>query len=96
MKFMVTWVIPDGEARHGTLKIFSDMTPEQDQELIGDSATLIGRWHEPVSATGVAIFESDSAAAVMNYLLNWNEVCDCDVTPVLDDDEARALGRSRN
>ena len=96
MKFMVTWVIPDGEARLGTLKIFRDMTPEQDQELSGDSATLIGRWHEPVSATGVAIFESDSAAAVMNYLLNWNEVCECDVTPDLDDDEARALGRSQN
>ena len=96
MKFMVKWVIPDGEARNETLKIFSDMTAEQDQELMGDSVRLIGRWHEPAEATGVAIFESDSAAAVMNYLLNWNEVCDCDVTPVLDDDEARALGRSQN
>ena len=61
---------------------------------MGDSVTLIGRWHEVVSSAGVAIFESDSVAAVSNYLLNWNQVCDCDVTPVLDDEEARALGRS--
>ena len=56
MKFMVTWIIPDGEARHDTLKIFSDMTAEQDQEMMGDSVTLIGRWHEVVSSAGVAIF----------------------------------------
>ena len=96
MKFMVTWIIPDGEARHDTLKIFSDMTAEQDQEMMGYSVTLIGRWHEVVSSAGVAIFESDSVAAVSNYLLNWNQVCDCDVTPVLDDEEARALGRSQS
>jgi hypothetical protein len=89
MKFMVTWIIPDGEARR-------DMTAEQDQEMMGDSVTLIGRWHEVVSSAGVAIFESDSVAAVSNYLLNWNQVCDCDVTPVLDDEEARALGRSQS
>jgi hypothetical protein len=46
--------------------------------------------------TGVAIFESDNAAAVGNYILNWNNVCDCDVAPVLDDEETRALGRSRD
>jgi hypothetical protein len=63
---------------------------------MGDSVTLIGRWHEVVSSAGVAIFESDSVAAVSNYLLNWNQVCDCDVTPVLDDEEARALGRSQS
>ena len=96
MNFMVKWVIPDGEARNETLKIFSDMTAEQDQELMGDSVTLIGRWHEPAEATGVAIFESDNAAAGMNYLLNWNQVCDCELTPVLDDEEARALGRSQS
>ena len=95
MKFMVTWIIPDGEARHDTLKIFSDMSAEDDQALMGDSLSLIGRWHEPVSMTGVAIFESDNAAAVGNYILNWNNVCDCDVAPVLDDEETRALGRSR-
>ena len=95
MKFMVTWSIPEGDARHDTLKTFSDMTAEDDQALMGDSLTMIGRWHELVSMTGVAVFEADSAAAVSNYIRNWNHVCDCDVTPVLDDEETRALGRSR-
>jgi hypothetical protein len=95
MKFMVTWSIPDGDARHDTLKIFSDMSAEDDQAMMGDSLSMIGRWHDLVSMTGAAVFESDNAAAVSNYILNWNHVCDCDVTPVLDDEETRALGRSR-
>ncbi len=95
MKFLITWSIPDGDVRHDTLKTFSDMSAADDQELMGDSLTMIGRWHDVVSMTGVAVFEADSAAAVSNSILNWNHVCDCDVTPVLDDEETRAIGRSR-
>ena len=95
MKFLVTWSLPDGERRHETLKGFSESDPADDQALMGDSLSMIGRWHDLVSMTGAAVFESDNAAAVSNYILNWNHVCDCDVTPVLDDEETRALGRSR-
>jgi hypothetical protein len=43
----------------------------------------------------VAICESDDAGAVANWLLNWNTILDAEVTPVLDDDETRAIGRAR-
>ncbi len=93
MKFMVTWRVHD-EHRHDALKAFSGMTDEDQQASLGD-VRLIGRWHDMVGFTGVAIVESDSVEAVTNWLLNWNAIIDIDVTPCMDDAEARALGRSR-
>lgn len=95
MKFMVTWRVHD-ESRHEVLKAFSEMTADDDRADLGDSIRLIGRWHDVVGFTGVAICESDDAAAVSNWLLNWNGVLDAEVTPVLDDEETRALGRGRS
>jgi len=45
---------------------------------------------------GVAIFESDSAEAISNWALNWNEVLDLEISPVLDDAETRTLGKKRS
>jgi hypothetical protein len=94
MKFLVTWRVHD-EHRHDALKAFSAMSAEDTRADLGDSVKLIGRWHDLVSFNGVAICESDDAAAVANWLLNWNSVLDAEVTPVLDDDEARAVGLAR-
>ena len=93
MKFMVTWRVHD-EHRHEALKAFSAMTTEDEAADLG-SVSLIGRWHDVVGFTGVAICESDDAAAVGNWLLNWNAILDAEVTPVLDDEETRALGQAR-
>jgi hypothetical protein len=43
----------------------------------------------------MAICETDDPTAVSNWILNWNHIIDCDVTPVLDDEEARAVGRAK-
>jgi len=94
MKFLVTWRVHD-EHRHDALKAFSEMSAEEDRADLGDSVNLIGRWHDLVGFTGVAICESDDAGAVANWLLNWNTILDAEVTPVLDDDETRAIGRAR-
>ncbi|MCZ6916313.1 MAG: DUF3303 family protein [Gemmatimonadetes bacterium] len=45
--------------------------------------------------TGVAIFETDDPAAIANWVLNWNSILDCKMVPVLDDDEASAVGKAR-
>jgi hypothetical protein len=94
MKFLVTWRLHD-EHRHDALKAFSAMSAEDHQADLGDSVKLIGRWHDVVGFTGVAICESDDASAVANWLLNWNQILDAEVTPVLDDEETAALGRAR-
>ena len=95
MKFMVTWRVHE-DKRIEVLEAFSQMTPEDDGADMGDAVRLIGRWHDVASFTGVAICESNDASAVAGWVLNWNSVMDCEVTPVLDDEETRALGRARS
>jgi len=91
---MVSWRVHD-EHRHDALKAFSEMTDEEARAEFGDSIEVIGRWHDLIGLTGVAIIESDDAAAVSNWLLGWNSILDVEVTPVFDDDETRAIGRAR-
>ena len=94
MKFMLTWRIHE-HARHDALNAFSQMTESDDNSDMGNNIRLIGRWHNVAEFTGVAIFESDDPIAVANWALNWNGILDAEVSPVLDDEETRALGRAR-
>ena len=94
MKFMLSWRVHT-DKRQEALKGFSQMTDEDIKSDIGDNIQLIGRWHDMVGFTGVAIFETDDPNAIANFALNWNAVLDATVTPVLDDDEARSIGQMR-
>ena len=70
------------------------MSDEDDsRDLSG--VRLLGRWHDIVGFTGVAIAETDDPKALSNWLLNWNGVIDVKSVPVLDDNETRELGRNR-
>lgn len=95
MKFMLTWRLHQ-EKRQQALKGFSAMTAADDAADMGPKIRLIGRWHDVAGGAGVAIFECDDAVAMSNWALNWNPILDATVTPVLDDEETRALGKSRN
>lgn len=95
MKFMLLYKLHP-EKRMDALKGFAAMTAEDDKADTGDKVKMIGRWHDIAHSKGVAIFESDSAEAISNWALNWNSVLDLEITPVLDDAETRALGKSRN
>ena len=94
MKFMATWRIHD-EHRESAFKTFSEMTEADDKTDHGSDIKLIGRWHDLAQFTGVAIFEADSAAAIANWILNWNSILDAEVVPVVDDAEGRAIGKAR-
>ena len=91
---MLSWRLHT-EKRHDALKGFSKMTAADDKADFGKNIRLIGRWHDLAGGTGVAIIESDDPVAMANYALNWNTVLDATVTPVLDDEETRKLGKSR-
>lgn len=93
MKFMISWSLYS-ESQHDTLALFSNMAPEEEKALMGDNVRLIGRWHDVVSGEGVAIVESDNFEAVSAYALNWNRFMHMDITPVMDDEETRNVGRS--
>ena len=90
---MIAWEIhPD--QRHDALKAFTQMTDADDDADRG-GVQLIGRWHDLGAGTGVAICESDDLAAVQSWALNWNSVLDLEITPVLDDDEAKAVAKKK-
>src|SRR6266498_4415150 len=94
MKFMLTWRIhPD--KRQAAFNAFSQMTAEDDKKDMGSKIKLIGRWHDLSEFTGVAICESDDAQALAGWALNWNNVLDVKTVLVLDDEEARSLGKKK-
>lgn len=93
MKVMITWEMHEGKL-HETLGMFAAMTPEQEQAMMGDNIKIIGRWHDLVRGTGVAIYEADSVAAISAYAMQWNKQMDLEVSLVTDDDEAREIGKS--
>lgn len=91
MKFMVTWKVHE-DKRHEALKAFSAMRDEDDSRDLG-GVRLIGRWHDVIGFTGVAIAETDDPQALSAWLLNWNGVIDVQSVPVLDDNETREIGQ---
>ncbi len=93
MKYLLCWRIHE-DKRHEAFKAFSAMTAEDDRADMGENVTLIGRWHDLVAFEGALICETDDPTAVPKWILNWNHIIDCDVTPVLDDEETRAIGRA--
>jgi hypothetical protein len=52
---------------------------------------LIGRWHDLASGEGVSIYEADSVAAVAGWQLQWNDVMELHVQPVLTDEQLGAV-----
>lgn len=94
MKFMVTWrVHPD--KRQAVFSAFSQMTENDDQKDTGGKIKLIGRWHDLSQFSGVAICESDDPLAMASWALNWNSALDLQTSVVLDDKEAREVGRKK-
>ena len=94
MKFLLSWRIhPD--KRQAAFTAFSQMTAEDDKKDMGEKVKLIGRWHDLSQFTGVAICESNDAQAVASWALNWNSSLDLTTSVVLDDEEAREVGRKK-
>jgi len=91
MKFMVNWRVHE-DKRHEALKVFAGMDDEQAAAEFGD-LNVIGRWHDMIGFTGVAIAETSNPESLNAWLIQWNNIVDIEVTPVLDDKEAREFGR---
>jgi hypothetical protein len=94
MKFLITWKLHPGKL-HETLDRFAKMSAADEEALMGDGLKLIGRWHNLQEGSGAAVYEATDPAALANYSLHWNQFMDLDVSPVLDDEETRALGAKR-
>ncbi len=93
MKFSLTWS-SDPSTRHDAYKTFAQMSDDDD---VADhpGVTLVGRWHDVVAGQGVLICESDDLAAVQGWAFNWNDVVNIEIRPVLDDDECKAMLKTK-
>ena len=91
MKFMVYWRVQD-DKRHEALKNFSGMTDKEAKAEFGN-LKVIGRWHDLIGFTGVAIVETDDVNDLNSWLIQWNDGIDIETIPVLDDKETRKFGR---
>jgi hypothetical protein len=91
MKYMVQWQVHE-DKRHEALQAFSSMNSASDEPGLSD-LKLIGRWHDMIGMTGVAIVETDDPKKLSMWLLNWNGTIDIEAVPVFDDEEAREMGR---
>ena len=93
MKFLIRWT-NHADKRHEALKAFSAMPAGDPVGDGGDKIKLIGRWHDLAAFTGVAICESDDIHALSAWAMNWNHSLDVEIAPVVDDAEAKALGKA--
>ncbi|HEY0876964.1 MAG TPA: DUF3303 family protein [Zeimonas sp.] len=58
---------------------------------IPQGVELLGRWHDPGSHTGVTISQCDDQAALARFQLQWVDLMELQVRPVLDDKQLAAL-----
>ena len=84
MKFMLTYAFTTDNWVAG-LKRFTSGDPAEE---FPEGVTMIGRWHNGASRSGIAIIESASAEALMNFAVKWNDILDLTITPVVEDAEA--------
>lgn len=89
MLFLVEWSISSAN-RVPCWNNFGNMTPEDDLKDAGEHIKIVGRWHHLSGDGGVCICETDNAAALNSFMLNWSPVCDIKVSPVVEDAVARA------
>jgi hypothetical protein len=90
MLFSITWKMFDN-TKLDCYRAFMAMTPADDVADAGEGVTIVGRWHAVGSGSGVLIAETDDAAALTSFMVNWAGLCDITITPVTDDVTTRAV-----
>ncbi len=94
MLFMNTWRAHAGKI-HDTYKAFAEMPSGDGVGDGGSQINIIGRWHNMASGSGVVVYETDDPKAMAQWALNWNEVLELTIEPVVDDETAKAIGREK-
>ena len=92
MKFMGHWKIHK-DKRHDVRDMFSKMDLDEYKNQHGPEINFLGRWHDLVGVGGWLLFETDNQEAVNLWLTHWTDVCDIEITSVVEDDEVHATYR---
>jgi hypothetical protein len=75
-------------------KVFGGLTEEQDRADAGNCRSL-GRFHDMGTGTGLAIAAARNESDLYAWAFNWADMCDCKITPVLNDEDARRVIQSK-
>ena len=91
MLFMSKWeTLP--EYRSSNFQAFSRL-PDGDPIADGDDRLqLLGRWHDLAGMSGIAFFSCDDPEAIARWEIAWSTTMDVQITPVVDDAGAKAIG----
>ena len=94
MLYQISWSIyPDKKVECN--KLFGSMSPDDDVKDAGEKVKIVGRWHQLGGGKGVCICETDDDKALASWMQNWQGMCDISVVPVINDEDTRAIIRSK-
>jgi hypothetical protein len=88
MKFMMTYSISTADIDDAIARFL-----ETGGGPTGN-VTMINRWHAAAGRFGFVLLEGEDVAAIYQYATEWGDLCDLDITPVLEDEEAGAVLQS--
>ena len=60
-----------------------------------DGLTYVGSWIEPNFDRCFQLMECDDARLLQDWLLNWSDLMECEIVPVVPSNETRELVQSR-
>ena len=88
--YMVTYKLPHAN-RNEAIKRFVSGDAMQDPA----GAKTTGRWHAVGGKIGWAVVETDDPSIMLAQLLQWTDIIDYDITPVVGDEGlGEALGKA--
>ena len=81
MKYMVTWSVSP-ENYEEAMARFKEHDPAPPPGL-----KVLGRWIEVGATQGFSLYETDDAATLAKLAMQWADLLDHEVVPVLTDEE---------
>ena len=63
--------------------------------MMPDGLTYAGSWIEANFDRCFQLMECDDARLLQDWLLNWNDLMECEIVPVVPSDQTRELVQSR-
>lgn len=85
MKFMMTYQISSADIDDAVARFLETGGGP------GEGLTMLNRWHAAAGRFGFVLLEGDDVAAIYRYATEWGDLCDLDITPVIEDEEAAGV-----
>jgi hypothetical protein len=80
MLFLVEWILRP-ETRDEVIRRFKETGGAPP-----GGAKMLGRWHALSQSNGLAIVESSDPGAMAKWALEWSDLMEMEITPVVDDE----------